>query len=361
MSTDDYADLDATAQADLVRRGDVHPKELVEAAIARLDAFDPTLNVIVFRDFDRARQTAAGSPKNGPFAGVPFLLKDLGVDQEGLPQYEGNRVFRDLDQRAAADDELGARFRRAGLITLGKTNVPEFGPHPTTQPDAFGPTRNPWDLERTPGGSSGGSAAAVAAGLVPIAHANDGGGSIRVPASFSALVGLKPSRGRVGAPTQLSRYTAQLAVTRTVRDAAAILDALIGDVPGQLLVAPQLAGRYVDELGADPGRKPIGLLADSAVFDGAPPTEPDCVAGARQTAALLESLGHHVEDAWPRALLDLKARRGPPAPPEGAGAHRRDRGRRRCQRIQPLRGADGARADRGRRRAVHVGALAAGS
>src|SRR3954465_5362555 len=204
MSTDDYADLDATAQADLVRRGDVHPKELVEAAIARLDAFDPTLNVLVFPDFDRARQTAAGSTKNGPFAGVPFLLKDLGVDQEGLPQYEGNRVFRDLDQRAAADDELGARFRRAGLVTLGKTNVPEFGPHPTTQPDAFGSVHNPWALDHTPGGSSGGpggasggSAAAVAAGLVPVAHANDGGGSIRIPASFCGLVGLKPTRGRV--------------------------------------------------------------------------------------------------------------------------------------------------------------------
>ena len=250
---------------------------------------------------------------------MPFLLKDLGVDQAGLPQYEGNRVFRDLDQRAAADDELGARFRRAGLITLGKTNVPEFGPHPTTQPEAFGPTRNPWDLERTPGGSSGGSAAAVAAGLVPIAHANDGGGSIRIPASFSGLVGLKPSRGRVSAPTQLSRYTAQLAVTRTVRDTAAILDALHGDVPGQFLVAPPPAGRYVDELGVDPGRLRIGLLADAAVFDGAPPTEPECVAGARQTAALLESLGHHVEDAWPRTLLDVRS----------APGHRRDLGRRR--------------------------------
>src|SRR6059058_775650 len=319
MSTDDYADLDATAQAELVRRGDVHPKELVEAAITRLDAFDPTLNALVFRDFDRARQTAAGPTKNAPFAGVPFLLKDLGVDQEGLPQYEGNRVFRDLDQRAAADDELGARFRRAGLITLGKTNVPEFGPHPTTQPDAFGPTRNPWDLERTPGGSSGGSAAAVAAGLVPIAHANDGGGSIRIPASFSGLVGLKPSRGRVGAPEQISRYTAQLAVTRTVRDAAAILDAVHGDVPGQLLVAPPPAGRYVDELTVDPGRLRIGLLADSAVFDGAPPTDPECVAGARATATVLESLGHHVEDAWPRTLLDMQARRATGATWAGGG------------------------------------------
>jgi amidase len=321
VSTDDYAQLDATAQADLVRRGEVHPKELVDAAIARLEAYDGTLNALVFRDFDRARQTAADPTHSGPFAGVPFLLKDLGVAQAGLPTYEGNRIFRDLDQRAPADDELGARFRRAGLITLGKSNVPEFGPHPTTQPDAFGPTRNPWDVERTPGGSSGGSAAAVAAGLVPIAHANDGGGSIRIPAGFSGLVGLKPSRGRVSAPTQLSRYTAQLAVTRTVRDAAAILDALQGDVPGQLLVAPPPAGRYVDELGADPGRLRIGLLADSAVFDGAPPTEPDCVAGARHTATLLESLGHHVEDAWPRTLLDMQARRATGATWAGGGVN----------------------------------------
>src|SRR5437763_396487 len=319
VSIDEYAGLDATSQAELVRRGEVHPKELIEAAIARVEQFDPTLNALVFRDFDRARQVAAGPINGGPFAGVPFLLKDLGVDQEGLPQYEGNRVFRELDQRAVADDELGARFRRAGLITLGKTNVPEFGPHPTTQPDAFGPTRNPWDLERTPGGSSGGSAAAVAAGLVPVAHANDGGGSIRIPASFTGLVGLKPSRGRVSAPTQLSRYTAQLAVTRTVRDTAAILDALHGDIPGQFLVAPPPAGRYVDELGADPGRLRIGVLADSGVFDGAPPTEPDCVAGARQTAALLESLGHHVEDAWPRQLLDVQARRATGATWAGGG------------------------------------------
>jgi amidase len=319
VTTDEYAALDATAQADLVRRGDVHPKELVEAAIARLDAFDPTLNALVFRDFDRARHAAAGRLPDGPFAGVPFLLKDLGVDQAGLPQYQGNRVFRELDQRAAADDELGARFRRAGLITLGKTNVPEFGPHPTTQPTAFGPARNPWDLDRTPGGSSGGSAAAVAAGLVPIAHANDGGGSIRIPASFSGLVGLKPSRGRVSAPEQLSRYTAQLAVTRTVRDAAAILDAVHGDVPGQFLVAPPPAGRYVDELVAEPGRLRIGLLADSAVFDSAPPTDADCVAGARQTAALLESLGHQVEEAWPGALLDPGARRATGATWAGGG------------------------------------------
>jgi len=319
VSRDEYAGLDATAQADLVCRGEVHPKELVEAAIARLDAIDPTLNALVFRDFERARDVAAQPTPTGPFSGVPFLLKDLGVDQEGLPQYEGNRVFRDLDQRAAADDELGARFRRAGLITLGKTNVPEFGPHPTTQPEAFGATRNPWDLQRTPGGSSGGSAAAVAAGLVPIAHANDGGGSIRIPASFSGLVGLKPSRGRVGAPEQISRYTAQLAVTRTVRDAAAILDAVHGDVPGQLLVAPPPARRFAYEVGADPGRMRIGVLADSAVFDGAPPTDPDCVAGAKQAATLLESLGHHVEDAWPRALLDMRARRATGATWAGGG------------------------------------------
>jgi amidase len=321
VSIDEYAGLDATAQAELVRRGEVHPKELVEAAIVRLEQLDPTLNALVVRDFDRARQIAAAPMKGGPFAGVPFLLKDLGANQAGLPQYEGNRVLRELDQRAEADDELGARFRRAGLITLGKTNVPEFGPHPTTQPSAFGPARNPWDLDRTPGGSSGGSAAAVAAGLVPIAHANDGGGSIRIPASFSGLVGLKPSRGRVSQPTQLSRYTAQLAVTRTVRDTAAILDAVHGDVPGQLLIAPPPAGRYVDDVGAEPGGLRIGLLADSGVFDGAPPTDPECSAGAESTATLLESLGHHVEVAWPRMLLDADARRATGATWAGGGAN----------------------------------------
>ena len=319
MRTDDLAQMDATAQAELVRAGEVHPKELVEAAISRIEALDPTLNALVFRDFDRAREAAA-APTSGPLAGVPFLLKDLGANQTGLPQYQGNRVLRELDRRAEADDALGARFRAAGLITLGKTNVPEFGPHPTTQPDAFGSARNPWAPDHTPGGSSGGSAAAVAAGLVPVAHANDGGGSIRIPASFTGLVGLKPTRGRVVSPDQLGRYGVDLGLTRTVRDTAALLDAAQGTVAGQLYPTPPPSRPYVDEVGVDPGRLRIGVLAETTGIDGAPPIDPDCSTAARAAASLLESLGHHVEDASPPLLLDINARRATGATWAAGGA-----------------------------------------
>jgi amidase len=319
VRTDELAELDATAQAELVRTGEVHPKELVEAAIARIEQLDPALNALVFRDFDRARDAAA-APASGPLAGVPFLLKDLGANQAGLPQYLGNRVLRELDRRADADDALGARFRAAGLITLGKTNVPEFGPHPTTQPDAFGSAHNPWALDHTPGGSSGGSAAAVAAGLVPVAHANDGGGSIRIPASFCGLVGLKPTRGRVVSPDQLGRYGVELGVTRTVRDTAALLDVAQGTVAGQLYPTPPPARPYVEEVGLDTGRLRIGLLADTTGIDGAPPIHPDCAAAARETAELLESLGHSVEVASPPLLLDITARRATGATWAAGGA-----------------------------------------
>ena len=319
MTTADLAQLDATAQAELVRRGDVHPKELVEAAISRIEALDPSLNALVFRDFDRARDQAARGT-TGPFAGVPFLLKDLGPEQAGLPQYQGNRVLRDLDRRAQTDDALGAKFRSAGFITLGKTNVPEFGPHPTTQPTAFGSAHNPWNLEHTPGGSSGGTAAAVAAGLVPLAHGNDGGGSIRIPASFCGLVGLKPSRGRVPAPDQLSRYGVDFALTRTVRDAAALLDAVHGNEPGEMFTAPAPGRPYVEELRADPGKLRIGVIADPTVFAGAAALDPECVAAARKTAELLASLGHTVEEAWPAKLLDLEARRATGATWAAGGA-----------------------------------------
>ena len=310
---DELAALDATAQAELVRSGQVHPKELVEAAIARIDALNPALNAVIAPLFDHGRALAArveptavdrtiGRPR---LAGVPFLLKDLGANQAGLPQYSGNRVLRDIDWRSPADTPLGAAFAAAGLVTLGKTNVPEFGPHPTTQPLAFGPARNPWAPDRTPGGSSGGSAAAVAAGLVPVAHANDGGGSIRIPASWCGLVGLKPTRGRVPAPEQTSRYGAELAVTRTVRDTAALLDAVHGDVPGGLFGAPPPRRSYREEVGADPGRLKIGVLVDGGEVE----IDPECVAAAQATAQLLDSLGHHVEEASPPLLLDDEARK----------------------------------------------------
>src|SRR4051794_30255344 len=205
---------------------------------------------------------------------------------------------------------------RAGRVAGRRARVaPGGGPSrpPTT---AGGRSRSPRGSPAPPAPHPPAGPPRPPGGISP---PNAGGGSPRTPAGFGALVGLKPSRGRVGAPEQISRYPAQLAVPRTVRDAAAILDAVHGDVPGQLLVAPPPAGRYVDELTVDPGRLRIGLLADSAVFDGAPPTDAECVAGARATATVLESLGHHVEDAWPRALLDMQARRATGATWAGGG------------------------------------------
>ena len=193
--------MDATAQAELVRRRELTPLELVDAAIARIERVNPALNAVITPLYEEAR-AAAVSPDlpDGPFRGVPLLLKDIGAMQEGQPYYMGNRALRDAGFRSPFDTPLGARFRRAGFITVGKTNLPEFGLQSTTQPLAFGATHNPWALDRSTSGSSGGSCAAVAAGLVPLAHANDGGGSIRLPAAWCGLVGLKPSRGRISDP-----------------------------------------------------------------------------------------------------------------------------------------------------------------
>src|SRR5438128_4602740 len=195
---DELAFLDATAQAELVRRGDVSPAALVDAAIARIEAVNPKLNAVIIPLFEKARaQAASPDLPRGPFRGVPFLLKALLASSAGAPPHMGTRVLKRLAFVAPHDSNTAARLRAAGLVFLGKTNTPELGTLPTTEPDAYGPTRNPWDPSRSTGGSSGGSAAAVAAGLVPAAHANDGGGSIRIPASECGLVGLKPSRGRI--------------------------------------------------------------------------------------------------------------------------------------------------------------------
>ncbi|HEX5065645.1 MAG TPA: amidase [Myxococcota bacterium] len=300
MSTD-LAELDAWEQAARVRRGEVTPAELVEEAIARIERIDPKIHALVSPLFDEARAAARAPLPDGPFRGVPFLMKDLGATQQGQPYYAGNRALRDARYRAPHDTYLGARFRRAGLIALGKTNTPEFGLQSTTQPLAFGPTRNPWDLERSSGGSSGGSAAAVAAGLVTFAHANDGAGSIRIPAAWCGVVGLKPSRGRVPVePTSIGRSFAGFGITRSVRDAAALLDAVHGHEPGDLYRVPPPQRPYAEELGADPGSLRVGLLtrAPGAVVHD------DCRAGAESAAKLLESLGHRVEPDGPPALFE---------------------------------------------------------
>ncbi|HKA03151.1 MAG TPA: amidase family protein, partial [Acidimicrobiales bacterium] len=281
--------LDATALAAMVRRGEVHPRELVDAAIERVEALDPALNAVIHRQFDRARRDAAGPLPDGPFRGVPFLLKDYSCAEAGEPQHHGLRVLRDADWRAATDSELARRFRAGGLVPLGRTNTPELAVMGTTEPDAYGSTRNPWALDRSPGGSSGGSAAAVAAGMVPAAHANDIAGSIRIPAAHCGLVGLKPTAGRTAPPGPSGMFTEGV-VTRTLRDTAGLVDVI---AMGLSTLAAQV------DLEPPPCR--VGACVEA--FSGVT-VDAGCVAAARWAGELMERLGHSVDEGAPAALFD---------------------------------------------------------
>ncbi|MCU1455117.1 MAG: nylA [Acidimicrobiales bacterium] len=300
----DILHLDATAQADLVRSRDISPSELVDAAIDAVERINPQLNAVIHERFDKARQEAAGELPDGPFRGVPMVVKDLSLEMTGDPIHEGTTYLKRLGHTADHDTELAARFRRAGFVVVGRTNTPELGILPTTEPRAYGPTRNPWDPGRSTGGSSGGSAAAVAARMVAVGHANDGGGSIRIPASECGLVGLKPSRARVSlAPDYgdvMGGLVAELAVTRSVRDAAIVLDAVHGPATGDPYDAPPPSRPYRDEVGADPGKLRIGLTSSL----GGTVAQPECVAALDAAGLLLESLGHHVDASHPTALDD---------------------------------------------------------
>lgn len=294
--SEELAWLDATAMADLVARGEVTPRELVAAAIALAEKLNPELNAIIHPFYGQAAEEAGGDLPDGPFRGVPFLRKDLGAALSGEPLHMGSRVLKDIDFRSPFDSTLALRFRSAGLVTIGKTNTPEFGIVPTTEPAAYGATRNPWDPSRSPGGSSGGSGAAVAAGIVPMAHANDGGGSIRIPASVNGLVGLKPSRARVSeapaAGDTMSGLVSEFAVTRSVRDTAALLDWVQGPEPGDPYAALPPERPYLEELNRDPGRLRIALLTEPLTDDT---FAPEVVAAAEGVARKLEDLGHEVE------------------------------------------------------------------
>src|SRR5579859_6704630 len=298
--------LDATAQADLVRRGEVSPRELAEAAIARIEEFNPKLDAVIRTRFDAARREADGALPNGPFRGVPILLKDLGCVIAGEVTAYGLGPLRELTWPRTS--YLAGHFAAAGFVSLGRTNVPELGTTVTTESRSFPPARNPWDPGHSTGGSSGGSAAAVAAGLVPVAHANDGGGSIRIPASECGLVGLKPTRGRVSqGPLTGESWAggvADGAVTRTVRDAAGLLDAISGLMPGEPYYAPPLPRPLTEEVGADPGQLRIGVL-DRPGAEGYL-DDPECRAAVANTARLLESLGHHVEESAPAAMYEAE-------------------------------------------------------
>ena len=299
----DLLHLDATGQAELVRAGELAPHELVAAAIEKIEALDPTLNAVIHRRFEAAlAEASADSLPAGPFQGVPFLVKDLYEDSSGDPAYEGSRVLRDAAYVARSDSWLVARYGRAGFVRVGRTNTPELGLVGITEPESYGPTHNPWDTSRSPGGSSGGSAAAVAAGMVAIATGGDGAGSIRIPASMCGLVGLKPSRGRMtpGPDGDGSGVGVKNVLARSVRDVAAVLDAVSGPGPGDLVVAPPPRRVYAAEVTERPRSLRIGALAHTP--NGV--LHPDCEAAVRRTASLLEGLGHHVEFDHPAALDD---------------------------------------------------------
>ncbi len=304
--TDDLATLDATAQAELVRTGQASPSELVDAAIARIESLNPQLNAVIWECFDRARTQARATLPDGPLRGVPMLFKDLSCAVEGDPYHEGTQYRKRTGYRAQHTDHLAQRYLEAGAVLCGRTNTPEFGLVPTTEPAAYGASRNPWNVARTTGGSSGGSAAAVASGMVPLAHANDGGGSIRIPASCCGLVGLKPSRGRTSLGPHDGHFTralvVELAVTRSVRDAALALDAVHQPFPGQALIAPLPARPYREEVGADPGRLRIGLLTHNPLGTG--DVHAEVIAATEAAARLCESLGHTVEHSYPKLIED---------------------------------------------------------
>ena len=294
----DVAFLDATAQAELVRDKQIKPEELLDGTIERIERLNPKLNAVVLPMYDQARAAIAAGLPDGPFTGVPFVLKDLGTMYAGVVQTQGSAFCKDLV--SPLDSELTRRYKAAGLVICAKTNTPEFGLTPTTESRLFGAAHNPWNLDHSTGGSSGGSAAAVASGMVPFGHANDGGGSIRIPASCCGLFGLKPTRARITAGPLLGDIMGGLinehCVSRSVRDSAALLDATAGSMPGDPYVAPQQERPYIEEVGASPGR--LRIAYTTSTFNTAPLHE-DCIAAVKDAVALLTDLGHEVEEASP--------------------------------------------------------------
>lgn len=298
MRADEYRHHDAVALAALVERGEVTPSEVLEAAVATINARNPALNAVVIRFEDAARAAIARGLPHGRFHGVPFLLKDLDLALAGQPLTHGSCLFQGFVPDR--DSTLVARYKAAGLVILGRTNSAELGLSFTTEPEAYGPTRHPQDATLSPGGSSGGAATAVAAGMVPMAHGTDGGGSIRQPAALCGLFGLKPSRGRTPAGPDASEIFFGLAVshalTRSVRDSAALLDATCGFEPGALHWLPEPECPYESCANRDP--PPLRLALQRRPFNGAV-VDPLCLAAVEEAARLCEALGHHVEEDAP--------------------------------------------------------------
>ncbi len=293
----EYDDYDALGLAQLVTDGEVTAGELVETCIARIEKVNPKLNAVIHRLYERAR-AAAERPAGGPFRGVPFLLKDLLQTLEGVPTVAGSRFYVGWIPRT--ESELARRYRASGLITVGKTNTPELGLMPVTEPELWGPTSTPWKPGRTSGGSSGGAGASVAAGIVPMAHGGDGGGSIRIPAACCGVFGLKPTRGRTPTGPDASEHWNGFAIehvlSRSVRDSAAALDATTGPEPFAPYYPPHQSRPFLEEAGADPGRLRVGFSTEPAMPSQ---VHGDCVAAVHEVAKLLEDLGHDVEEVRP--------------------------------------------------------------
>jgi len=297
MTEDEYLSSDALGLAFLIARGEATALEALEAALARMAKVNPKVNAVTMDLSDRARAEAAGAARLGPFAGVPFLLKDLGPSLAGTSTTQSCKLY--AGEIAEADSPLTALYRAAGLVIFGKTNTPELGLEPVTEPAMFGPTRNPWDLARTSGGSSGGAAAAVAAGIVPAAHASDGGGSIRIPAACCGLFGLKPSRGRVSAAPKdegWGGFSCSHVVSRSVRDSAALLDVAARPQPGDPYWAEPPPRQFLASAQEDPA--PLRIAFTTRAFS-TEAIEPACAEAVRAAARLCERLGHYVEEADP--------------------------------------------------------------
>jgi amidase len=294
----EYDRYDALGIAELIRKKEATPEELCEEAIARIEKINPRINAVIYRMFEIGRKTARSNLPHGPFSGVPFLIKDLLTSHAGAPLTMGCKAFRNFIP--SFDSELMKRYKAAGVVVLGKTNTPEFGLMGITEPELHGPTRNPWNLEHTPGGSSGGSAAAVASGMAPMASGGDGGGSIRIPASFCGLFGLKPSRGRTPTGPEYGAIWQGAAVehviTRSVRDSAAMLDAIQGPDAGAPYIIQKPERPYLDEVNRPTGALRIGFTRKSPLNMG---VHAECVEAVEKAARLLEGLGHAVEEAEP--------------------------------------------------------------
>jgi Asp-tRNA(Asn)/Glu-tRNA(Gln) amidotransferase A subunit family amidase len=295
----DFEKYDGLGLAQLVKRREVQAVEILDTVIERIEALNSKVNAVVTRMYDQARAAIKVGLPAGPFTGVPYFLKDLHLFYAGVPTTYGSRLFADFVPDH--DSTMTLRLKQAGLVICAKTNTPEFGQATSTEPVLFGPTRNPWNLTFSTGGSSGGAAAAVASGMVPMAHATDGGGSIRIPASCCGLFGLKPTRARTPYGPDLgegwSGASVGHAVTRTVRDSAALLDVTAGPDVGDPYWAPPPARPFLEEVGLDPGRLRIALC--TASFNGSP-VDPVCLDAANDAARLCQSLGHSVEEARPQ-------------------------------------------------------------